>query len=505
MKHGPVSRGSVSRGPVSRGLSAGAPSALPLRLPLRLGLLLGLALVGAVVLAFSIARAPELTAGAVLGLAILAVTIRWPRVVVTLLLVVGPVDLSFITGGLKGLAPQLGGLDMNGIRLVAATAGISAVVALDPKLRAELLKPPALIYGVFLAWCAVRLPGSPAPLEGLRFLLKMLWPLLVLLVVAHPDRTRGEVEGVTRWILGGALVLLLANPIWVALGGYHYDWDGKLRVHGLGLEQNPFSFYLLIMVVIGVAYLLHRGRAGPSEEATPGVEPPVLSRADTMIALAVVLLAFGWLGLTLTRITLLAAFMALVLLGAVALWRERNVKVGALVVAALGVLGVVFVPLVLIRTFGELPTPSALMELFRDPLRLYQTINFQGRELVWAILYVAWEQSPWIGIGLGGSTHVLLTNLGLDGVTVAHNEYLRLGTDLGWVGVGLAALTTGALAAAARGGRENPWTLPVFAALMVWAVVSITDNPLDYYTPFTQYVGFLVGAALVWNRPRSPE
>lgn len=445
------------------------------------GALLGVA-IGAVTLAALMAHAPELTVAAVLGVALLGVTLRWPFGVLTALLVLGPVDLSLLTGGLKDLVPGLGRLDMNGIRLVAASAGFGAVILLDPKLRGLLVRPPALIFVAFLAWCGVTLLWSPDPLEGLRLWLKMAWPLVVFLLVAHPDRTPEDVGRMVSWVLAGAFLLLILNPFFVALGGVDVDSGGRMRVGGLGIHQNPFSFYLLTIILIASARFLVQGL-----------------RRDVLL----VALALGWMGLTLTRITLLAGLVTLFFVGVVALWRERNVKLGLAVGAALAVLVVVFVPFALLRTFGEIPTWSGFMELVRDPLVLYQTVNLEGREVLWAIVYTAWTDSPWVGGGMGAARFALLSQLPPEVGSVPHNEYLRLGADAGWVGLTLAAATTVALGRAALSRAthaRNPWTLPALSALLVWAVVSITDNALDYYAPFTQFVGFLVAAAVVWNR-----
>src|SRR5688500_17471251 len=79
---------------------------------------------------------PWLTLGAVFGAAVLAVAISAPLALVVLMLVIGPVDLSFMTGGFKSLFPEMGGLDMNGIRLIGAVAGFSASIINAPPARA---------------------------------------------------------------------------------------------------------------------------------------------------------------------------------------------------------------------------------------------------------------------------------------------------------------------------------------------------------------------------------
>ena len=32
--------------------------------------------------------------------------------------------------------------------------------------------------------------------------------------------------------------------------------------------------------------------------------------------------------------------------------------------------------------------------------------------------------------------------------------------------------------------------------IVAWTFISITDNPFDYYAPFTMFIGFLVGGSV---------
>jgi hypothetical protein len=50
----------------------------------------------------------------------------------------------------------------------------------------------------------------------------------------------------------------------------------------------------------------------------------------------------------------------------------------------------------------------------------------------------------------------------------------------------------------ARGDRAvREYAFPAAAGIAVWAIIAITDNPLDYYSLFTQYIGFLVAGAVL--------
>lgn len=442
--------------------------------------------------AAGLAWAPWLTAGAVLGAALAAASLAWPAAVVTLLLFIGPVDLSFLTGGFKELFATTGGLDMNGIRLLAVSGGLGLGILADPAQRERLASPTVRWYLVFLAWAGLSVAWSGDPLEGLRLLLKLTWPLLIFLTMSARERTRADVERTADWILVGGTLLVLLNPLYVVFGTDFIVEGGQVRLGGAGVGHNPFSFYLLVLVLISLGRFATRGQW----------------RYAALAGGALV-----WIALTMTRITVLAGLVALAgagLFGALARRRLRPALVaggvGALVVAAL-------LPILLERTFGYVPTLSELMALARDPVALFMSMNWQGRQLLWAILIASWAASPVVGLGLGSSTGILKAFLPEEVGKVAHNEYIRLGTDAGVVGIALftvavlvwvAAVVRASLAEPGRrdGGLEE-MALPALAVLLAWGVISLTDNALDYYFQFTQFAGFLMAGVVVAARERN--
>ena len=449
-----------------------------------IGLLVAAASVAVAILAvgYGLAASPLLAAGAVLGILVLAVTLSWPTAVVAVMLALGPINLAFLTGGAKELLPGLGGLDMSGIRLVGVSAGLGMVVLTRKDLLQALASPAARWYVLFLAWAGATLAFSPAPLDGLRLLLKLAYPLLLFLVVAAPERRSSEVRRLGDWTLWGATALLLINPIFVVNGTYAMESNEWLRVSLPGSHHNPFSFYLLAILLI------------------------CLARFRTRAHLRYLLLgsaAVVWIALTLTRITFLASFVGIAVIALYTGLADRNWR--ALVAAgAFGaILGGLALEGVLVRTFGYLPGPGQLLGLMVDPMALYQAVNWQGRETIWEILFMAIGVSPVIGSGLGASTAALQTAM-REGV--AHNEYLRLAVDTGIVGCLLYALAVlgwirAALHTVRRGGRgAEEFAMPALAVIGAWAVIAATDNAFDYYGPFTQYAGFLAAACVVLSR-----
>lgn len=439
-----------------------------------------------VALAAMLAVQPWLAAGVTAGVAILAFTFSRPLWVIGLMLALGPLDLSFVTGGFKELFPHLGGLDMNGIRLIGISVGLSLFIAADIEIIKRLLGPNARWYLAFLAFGALTLAYSASVNEGGRLLLKLAYPLLFFIVLSRPDATRAEIDKLGDWFLIGATLAVLLNPVYVFFGGVEYEQlGGFTRMRGLGIHQNPFSFYLLVVLLYSLARYAVRAQT-----------------RYVVLALA----ALVWMVLTLTRITFLASLVSLGGIAVYAVVVNRNWRAFAGVLLAGGLITFLLYETVLLRTFGYVPTAGDLWALFQDPVTLFQAINWQGRHVFWALLFTAFLTSPVWGLGLGTSSQIMQANFPPDVAQVAHNEYIRLAVDGGVIAVGLFFvasfrwLLTGFALGRSSDRRTQEYALPLAAGILAWAVISATDNAFDYYAPFTQYMGFFLAGAVVSAR-----
>jgi O-antigen ligase len=66
--------------------------------------------------------------------------------------------------------------------------------------------------------------------------------------------------------------------------------------------------------------------------------------------------------------------------------------------------------------------------------------SLSGRDLLWPPFQQAWADSPWLGWGAGAAKAVIPPESAiahLTGTTAPHNEYLRIGVEGGYLGLGL--------------------------------------------------------------------
>ena len=435
-------------------------------------------------IAYAAVNSPWLVSGAVFGVLLLMLVVARPLALVALMLVLGPADLSFLTGGFKSLFAGVGGLDMNGIRLLGVTGGFMLLMA-HSAVQHEAFGKYGRWYVLFLIWAGASLATSYSPVEGLRLLFKLAYPFLMFVVVAGLVDKEEQLDRLMAWTIGAAAVIVLINPLLLFGVAFQVDDAGYKRIGGLGTYANPFSFYLMVIVFMSLARFVVRGQF-------------------RYLALCVILGL--WIYMTLTRITLLgvvAGAAVMGIYGAIAARRFR-ILIGAALVTGL-VVGP-FVPVVLERSLGFVPTPKELAAISSNPSTLYESVNWEGREFLWPVVWKSFGHDRLTGLGLGSTAVVLRQTMPAHVGVLVHNEYLRLFAEAGLIGcllffIAISKWLAGAWRAAWRAdARTREFGLAAIAAIIGWAVVALTDNPFDYYASLTQYVGFLVAGTLVSAR-----
>jgi hypothetical protein len=136
-----------------------------------------------------------------------------------------------------------------------------------------------------------------------------------------------------------------------------------------------------------------------------------------------------------------------------------------------------------------------------------QATNLSNRGLTWPFFQAAIHTSPWVGWGVGAGKIVIPIHSalsGLIGTNAAHNEYLRIGAEGGWIGVFLLA----ALMAlwAWRGSAAMPapqrWLMRVI--FLAFAIHSWTDNTLIATTSSVLFLWVSVVFATAAQRSKAP-
>jgi O-antigen ligase len=110
-----------------------------------------------------------------------------------------------------------------------------------------------------------------------------------------------------------------------------------------------------------------------------------------------------------------------------------------------------------------------------------QAANLSNRGLTWPYFQLAIHHSPWVGWGVGAGTTVIpLTSplVGLIGTNAAHNEYLRVGAEGGYIGVLLLAGLMGLWAWRGSAGLEPARRWLMRLVFVAFAIHSWTDNTL---------------------------
>jgi O-antigen ligase len=144
------------------------------------------------------------------------------------------------------------------------------------------------------------------------------------------------------------------------------------------------------------------------------------------------------------------------------------------------------------RRLGLLLTLAALLPVLAAlagelaGVRLFNVLSneprdLSGREILWPLFEAAANRSPWIGWGVGAGNAIVPADgdvAKLLGTFAAHNEYLRIRVEGGWIGLALliGCLTAWVWTHSARlRGTDRAIMRLVFAA---FALHAFTDNVL---------------------------
>ena len=144
-------------------------------------------------------------------------------------------------------------------------------------------------------------------------------------------------------------------------------------------------------------------------------------------------------------------------------------------------LGGAVLAVILATAAGLLATTGLLTSIRIFNLLATDADNLSGRDEIWPIFQAAWDASPWWGWGVGAGKVLV----GLDtplarmlGTTAAHNEYLRIGVEGGYIGLGLLVVCFVLWSARHLRVLCGPDRWVMLLVMIGFAVHSSTDNTL---------------------------
>lgn len=140
--------------------------------------------------------------------------------------------------------------------------------------------------------------------------------------------------------------------------------------------------------------------------------------------------------------------------------------------------------------------------LFPDLIARLSESGDSGRGDLWAVVWRVWEAHPYFGIGLGHQGMIVPESVSKwVTTTAAHNEYLRLGCELGWVGLTLLGivLTLFILVNTLLAPKKGD---PMFALMcLLFLLFSYSDNALSLPTMFGLMVAALYERSIGVGQP----
>jgi hypothetical protein len=323
----------------------------------------------------------------------------------------------------------------------AGGLALAAVLALRFGVKTDRYNPSFAYGAMFLTGLAHGLYPGLTLASSLRSLLGSAAPLAFGFVKLPPEICRAVMRG----IIWGPLFAVVFGLVLAAAGldRIYALEQGALRLGDAG--QPPFLAGFALVAVY----------AGLMRVCAP--VPP--GRGNT----ALLLVNFLILLLTGARAPLAFA----VVLGAGVLLAQRRIMALA-AAGALASLALIFA--------GSLRFIRVV-----DLTQLGEATNLSNRQVIWPYFIQAITQSPWVGWGVGAGKVVVPLDAAAKlyiGTNAAHNEYLRIGTEGGFLGL---ALLAGLMALwVVHGSRCMPrgqrWLMRCI--FLAFAVHSATDNTL---------------------------
>jgi exopolysaccharide production protein ExoQ len=377
--------------------------------------------------------------------------------------------------------PNPGAIQMDGSPIDAAFYGILLIAALCVLVRRggrvlNFLRAstPILIY---FSFCLVSILWSDFPGVACKRWIKATGDLSMILIVLTDRR---PVAALSRLFSRTAFILLPMSLVFIKyypdLGREYDPWSGRQMFTGLTPDKNLLGVitYVLLLGVVWRILALFRS------DEVPAYRGRILWAQGTLLAIGIYLLLIAD---SVTSKVCFALGAGLMLLTSLRFMRRHTAAVHAFVM-----LLVVAVSSIILLGGKE----SAVHALGRNG-------TLTGRTEIWAAV-IPLASNPLVGAGfesfwLSQSVHEKLSGI-LGGLPLneAHNGYIEVYLELGWVGVALIAfvLIEGYRRSVAAFRRDPAWGSLLIAYIVSAAVYSVTEAGFRMMDPIWVFLLFAV-------------
>jgi len=319
----------------------------------------------------------------------------------------------------SGLDAQLDGSPIDSF-VFASLLLVGVVVLLQRQQRtASLLQSSAPLL-LYLSYCLASCAWSPFPDVAFKRWIKSGADLaMVLLIVTDPE----PIAALRRVFSRVGLILFPASLLLVRFTtlGYGYDPGGAPMFTGVMTNKNSLGLTTFVISLGAVWSCLDLLRANRSRERNRQVIARLI-----LVALGIAVL---YEARSATSSSCFAIGSALILITSLAYFRRRPQRIHALVLTTIVVAGIALL------SGGEATVAGAMG---KDP-------NLSDRTTIWAAVIPvcpnavigAGFESFWNAYGKYVTGDLSVYERGLNS---AHNGYIEVWLNLGWVGVGLIAM-----------------------------------------------------------------
>jgi len=348
--------------------------------------------------------------------------------------------------------------------------------------------PLKWVWGAFLAWCVISFVYSYDHSATITETLKATNLFTLFAAAFVLQKKYGEKAERYFWyaLLGGAVIpLLLAFYQLLSRTGLTID-SVPNRIYGTFAHPNILATYALLLFMVIAHEIVIKKNRWVSEH-----------RELTAAAIGVLLAAIAF---TYTRIAWIGLAFFLLAIGLIF---YRRLAVYSL--AATVALYLLFFPL---NNFLKVYFNYNLQSIHivaRLTARNEEADSIQWRADVFNKIIPLWLQRPVIGYGYGSFPKLWDDNKGVqniwDSTSEAHNDYLKVGFEVGVIGLALfLSIFITLFVRQARYGLTHRWKNAVFLiSIAVYLILSVSDNML-HHTPVIWWLWALWGK---WSAEQS--